>query len=102
MDDNSEKVKTVAGKTVAVFDLDGTLVETDASNSAAYRAALRGCGYGEVRGFYGRITAGAIRSAIAGISDAEMNDIVRAKVDAIAMSFGGRGLDRRLMRSSAC
>lgn len=67
---------------IAVFDLDGTLVETDAANSAAYRVALRGCGYGMVSGLYGRITAGAIRAVIEGISDLEMNEIVRAKVDA--------------------
>ncbi len=67
---------------VAVFDLDGTLVETDAANSAAYCAALRSYGYCKVSGLYGRITAGAIRSTIAGISDVEMNEIVRAKVEA--------------------
>lgn len=66
----------------AVFDLDGTLVETDAANSAAYRTALCECGCGVVSGLYGRITAGAIRAAIDGISDLEMNEIVRAKVDA--------------------
>ena len=43
---------------VAVFDLDGTLVETDAANSAAYRDALNGVGVGNVTGLYGRITAG--------------------------------------------
>lgn len=67
---------------VAVFDLDGTLVETDAANSAAYRVALRECGCGVISGLYGRITAGVIRSEIEGISDLEMNGIVRAKVDA--------------------
>ena len=82
MDDNSEKVKTDARKPIAVFDLDGTLVDTDDANSAAYRTALCGCGYGEVCGFYGRITAGAILAAITGISDVEVNEIVRAKVDA--------------------
>lgn len=67
---------------IAVFDLDGTILETDAANSAAYRAALRGFGYGEVAGLYGRITAGTIRSSVAEISEPEMNEIVRAKVDA--------------------
>ena len=69
MRDNTEKMEMAAEKAIAVFDLDGTLVETDAANSAAYRAALLGCGCGEVSGLYGRITAGAIRAAIAGISD---------------------------------
>ena len=82
MRDDSEKMKMAAERKIAVFDLDGTLVETDAANSAAYCAALRGCGCGEISGLYGRITAGAIRAAIAGISDVEMNEIVRAKVDA--------------------
>lgn len=67
---------------IAVFDLDGTILETDAANSAAYRAALRGFGYGEVAGLYGRITVGVIRAAIAEISEPEMNEIVRLKVDA--------------------
>lgn len=79
---NSEKITFEARKPIAVFDLDGTLVETDVANSAAYRAALRECGCGMVSGLYGRITAGAIRAAIAGISDLEMNEIVRAKVEA--------------------
>ena len=46
MRDNTEKMKMAAEKAIAVFDLDGTLVETDAANSAAYRAALRECGCG--------------------------------------------------------
>ena len=51
MRDNSEKMKMVGERAIAVFDLDGTLVETDAANSAAYRAALLGCGCGEVPAF---------------------------------------------------
>lgn len=82
MKNRKEKRKMMGEKPVAIFDLDGTLVETDAPNSAAYRAALRGCGRGMVSGLYGRITAGAIRAAIAGISELEMNEIVRAKVEA--------------------
>ena len=75
---SENKIRTA----IVVFDLDGTLVETDSANSAAYRDALRWCGRGEVSGLYGRITAGAIRAAIAGINDVEMNEIVRAKIDA--------------------
>ena len=82
MSDNSEKTNMVTERSIAVFDLDGTLVETDAANSAAYRTALLGCGCGAVSELYGRITAGAIRAAIDGISDLEMNEIVRTKVDA--------------------
>ena len=79
---DSEKMKMAAARKIAVFDLDGTLVETDAANSAAYRVALRECGCGMLSGLYGRITAGSIRAAIDGITDVEMNEIVRAKVDA--------------------
>ena len=40
MRDDSEKMKMAAERKIAVFDLDGTLVETDAANYAAYCAAL--------------------------------------------------------------
>lgn len=82
MRNGAKKLNGLRAKAIAVFDLDGTLVETDAANSAAYREALRGHDHGEVLGLYGRITAGMIRAAIAGISELEMNEIVRAKVDA--------------------
>ena len=67
---------------VAVFDLDGTLVETDAANSAAYRVALNRVGAGEVSGFYGRITAGVVRNVLVGASEAEIDQILRSKVEA--------------------
>ena len=73
---------TIERNITAVFDLDGTLVETDAANSAAYQDALNGAGVGNVTGLYGRITAGVIRGAVAGISDLEINEIVRRKVEA--------------------
>ena len=80
--DMKQVKETCQNRGIAVFDLDGTLVETDVANSAAYHEALRRCGYGTVAGLYGRITSSAIRAAIDGISDAEMNGIVRAKVEA--------------------
>ena len=82
MKNRNEELKMMGEKAVAVFDLDGTLVETDAANSAAYRDALNGVGVGNVTGLYGRITAGVIREAVAGISDLEMNESVRQKVEA--------------------
>ena len=75
------KTGTLKG-TTAIFDLDGTLVETDAANSAAYRDALGGLGLGKVTGLYGRITAGAVREALVGLPDLEVSEIVRRKVEA--------------------
>ena len=82
MKNRNEELKMMGEKAVAVFDLDGTLVETDVANSAAYRDALDGLGIGNVMGLYGRITAGVIRGTMAGLSDLEMNEIVRQKVEA--------------------
>ena len=67
---------------VVVFDLDGTLIETDTANSAAYRVALNRVGVGEVAGFYGRITAGVVRNVLAGASEVEIDQILRGKVEA--------------------
>lgn len=75
------RIAELAGK-VAVFDLDGTLVETDAANSAAYRAALRICGRGDLGDVRGRITSRAVRAALGNVSSSDMDEIVRAKADA--------------------
>lgn len=69
-------------KAVAVFDLDGTLVETDAANTAAYQRALLQCGRGTMAGWYGRVTSHLIRELETNISESEMNVIVRKKVEA--------------------
>lgn len=66
---------------IAVFDLDGTLVETDAANSAAYRVAMRSSGM-DVFGMYGRITAGVIQQVMSGESMSVVNTIVDAKITA--------------------
>lgn len=66
---------------IAVFDLDGTLVETDEANSAAYRAALAACGCSRMVGLPGRVTAMAIREA-SELLDAEVDEVIRAKVNA--------------------
>jgi len=68
-------------KNIAVFDLDGTLVETDAANNAAYRVALEQVGRFGVSGLYGRISAEVVRSVM-GLSDDEMSEAVRNKVEA--------------------
>ena len=47
-------MKKHQGKLVALFDLDGTLVNTDSANSAAYRVALAQNGMGNIFGINGR------------------------------------------------
>lgn len=68
-------------KNIAIFDLDGTLVETDAANSAAYRSALEGMGFRNVPGAHGRMTAETVRAAM-WLNAADMADVARAKVEA--------------------
>ena len=67
-------------KRIGVFDLDGTLVETDAANNAAYEYALAEFDISGVRGLYGRITAEAIREA--GLADMDVDAVVKTKIDA--------------------
>lgn len=66
-------------KKTAIFDLDGTLVETDAANGAAYRTALNRLGVGMIAGFYGRISSDVVRTAM-DLSSEEMDAVVRAKI----------------------
>lgn len=66
---------------IAIFDLDGTLVETDAANTAAYNDALRSSGLDTIGGFYGRVSSSVVRAA-AFLSDAELDAVVQAKVEA--------------------
>lgn len=68
-------------KRIAVFDLDGTLVETDAANNAAYLWALTRAGVVGMSGASGRISANMIRSATR-LSVGEMDDIVCTKARA--------------------
>ncbi len=67
---------------IAIFDLDGTVVDTDIANSAAYNAALRRVGVWNIAGFLGRVTANAIRSNMNGWSDTDIDELVRMKVKA--------------------
>lgn len=66
---------------IAVFDLDGTLVETDAANSEAYRVAMRKYGM-NVFGMCGRITTGVIQQVVGGNAKSVVNTIVDAKISA--------------------
>lgn len=67
-------------KRIAIFDLDGSLVETDEANSAAYDIALAQNGMGNIRGLFGRITSSDVRNL--GCSLDCVNSIVKAKVSA--------------------
>lgn len=69
-----------SGRLVALFDLDGTLVNTDSANSAAYDIALAQNGIGRVSGLYGRITSSDIHNLGCGLDC--VNSIVKAKVSA--------------------
>ena len=67
---------------IAIFDLDGTLADTDAANSASYRAALARAGYRNMFGLVGRVTADVVRAAMGDAAAILSDDIVKAKVEA--------------------
>jgi len=73
---------TVEQKKIAIFDLDGTLADTDAANSAAYRAALAWVGVRNMFGLVGRVTADVVRAAMGEGAAVSLDDIVRMKVEA--------------------
>lgn len=75
-------IKKKKGKLVAMFDLDGTLVETDLANSEAYRAALRASGMGKIGKAEGRITRDALRGMVPGLSEGDAENLVRVKREA--------------------
>ena len=70
---------------IAIFDLDGTLVETDAANNAAYRIALSTVTSKKFTSLpmHGRLTANAVRKAL-NLADDEMWAVVQAKSCAYA------------------
>ena len=63
---------------IAIFDLDGSLVETDEANSAAYECALARFGVHGVGVLYGRITSETVRAV--GMAEMDVNAIVKAKI----------------------
>lgn len=67
---------------IAIFDMDGTLADTDAANSVAYRAALARAGVKNMFGLVGRVTADVVRAAMGEGASVALDDIVRMKVDA--------------------
>ncbi len=68
---------------IAIFDLDGTLVETDAANSASYRVALSTVAAKSFPISCGRLTSQAVRQAL-NLADDEMLAVVRAKSNVYA------------------
>ena len=70
---------TIQQNKIAVFDLDGTLIETDAANSAAYHAAMRKYGV-DVFGVYGRVTAAVIRQILSDNCKDDVDAIIDEKV----------------------
>lgn len=72
---------TIQHNKIAVFDLDGTLIETDAANSAAYQAAMRKCGV-EMFGIFGRVTASVIRQILCDNGKNDVDAIIDEKVAA--------------------
>ena len=67
-------------KRIAIFDLDGSLVETDEANSAAYHVALAKNGVENAWGLFGRITSSDVRNLGCGMD--YVDSIVNAKVSA--------------------
>lgn len=69
-------------KKIAIFDLDGTLADTDAANTAAYRSALALAGIRNVFGLVGRVTADVVCAAMGKEAEVALDDVVRMKVKA--------------------
>lgn len=74
-------MKRHPGRLVALFDLDGTLVNTDKANSVAYRKVLAKSGFGSVPGLSGRITMQTILKNIDGLSKTDARKIALAKAE---------------------
>lgn len=72
---------TIRQNKIAVFDLDGTLIETDAANSAAYHAVMQKYGV-DVFGVYGRVTASVIRQILYDNGKNDVDVIIDEKVAA--------------------
>lgn len=64
---------------IAIFDLDGTIINTDEANSAAYEYALAGLGLNGIHGMYGRITSDIIREV--GLDAGGIDAVLKAKID---------------------
>lgn len=67
---------------IAIFDMDGTLADTNAANSASYHVAMSWAGIGNIFGLIGRVTADVVRAAMGAEANVALDDIVRMKVEA--------------------
>lgn len=70
---------------IAMFDLDGTLVETDDAVNASYASAFERVG-SEIK-IAGRMTMGIVRQLLPGVSDAELAVLARLKDEAYAQQL---------------
>lgn len=66
---------------IVVFDMDGTLVETDAANGAAYETAVNRIGIGSAICFCGRVTASVISEALGSAIGVGIDDVERVKME---------------------
>ena len=82
-----EEKQNMRIKNITIFDLDGTLVDTDAANTAAYDVALRRFGFAALTGMSARVSSNIIRKA-AKLRDDEMDAVIRAKVDVYRRVLG--------------
>lgn len=79
--ENAGLVSQYGERKVALFDMDGTLVETDAANAAAYRSAMTAEGIRLVANFGGRITKDVVAKAVlAGRVMGRLPDILERKI----------------------
>ena len=67
---------------IAIFDLDGTLVDTDAANSAAYRCALSSMGRYISPSVHRRISNSVVRRVFKNMERAELAEIGELKSNA--------------------
>jgi len=66
---------------IAIFDMDGTLANTDSANLAAYRAAMVRVGVRNISGLVGRVTADVVCAAMGDEAGVALDDILRRKVE---------------------
>ena len=66
---------------IAIFDLDGTLMDTDAANAAAYQAAIGQTGIGNAFGMYGRVTSAVVRDVLGGSFADGVEAVERIKIE---------------------
>ena len=66
---------------IAIFDMDGTLVDTDEANAVAYHVAIGQIGIGKALGFYGRVTSSVVRDVLGGSYSDGVDEVERIKIE---------------------